>query len=265
MDQTKQRTTPPHIISLSTPFSTWTRRFLVRYGVIKTVVLFVALSVILSVLISSVVVRAFGSVLDRLGLTIAIVVPAIVAPIFSYLHLSMAMEIENLREEVRLLAITDNLTNAYNRRYLVGTAQHEIDAAHSRSQPLSLILFDIDEFKSINDSYGHLCGDAVLQKISAVSKTALRGQEVLIRYGGDEFIALLPGMDRTEALALAEWIRAAVCALLLEWNDKSVHTTISMGVTALEAGDRDLDDLFHKADKALYAAKGSGKNRVCSA
>ncbi len=254
---------PTTLFKLPSPLSNWLRSFLVRNGIFATILGFSVLSILFSCLVTSVIITLLGSRMDVVGLSVSILVPAIVAPLFSYIHLSMALELENLREEVRILAITDSLTQAYNRTYLVGITRREIEIARRSAQPLSLILMDVDDFKMINDTNGHLCGDEYLKKLCATCQKVIRAHDIFARYGGEEFIVLLPGLDSEDAQACAERIRDTVAHMQVECHQKTIQTTISLGVTTLSGKDYDLEDLFHKADQALYRAKGSGKNRVC--
>ena len=178
------------------------------------------------------------------------------------------------------LARTDALTGINNRGHLFELAEREFHVAMRYRPPLSIIMFDIDNFKEINDTFGHLMGDQVLQRITQVVCKEIRSADLIGRYGGDEFVILLPQTSAQEALFLAERIHASVAAMPKDNDIDPVVHTVSIGIaqtihnaipnplpdTALESGRTmqfdTLEDLFQRADQALYAAKQSGRNRT---
>jgi diguanylate cyclase len=139
-----------------------------------------------------------------------------------------------------------------------------VQTALANSQPLSLLMFDIDHFKSFNDSYGHLTGDQVLRLVGLSLKHVIKGQEVTARYGGEEFAVVLPNTALRQALTVADHIRRTVMAKELKKKSTGEilgRVTISVGVSMLKPGD-DTDALIGRADACLYAAKRNGRNRV---
>lgn len=180
-----------------------------------------------------------------------------------------------LHAEVQKLAITDSLTGLYNRRGFFEMAQHEVDRARRFNRPLSVILVDLDEFKGVNDTYGHALGDVVLRTLAERLRAAVRDVDILGRYGGDEFIILLPETDPPTAGAVAERVRARLAepldpegALPLPLTAATgrpfspLLVTASLGVASSNSSSHDLTDLLGRADIAAYAAKRSGRNRV---
>ena len=175
-----------------------------------------------------------------------------------------------LHSEVQKLAITDSLTNVYNRRGFFELGRREVERAHRFGRPLSAILVDIDNFKDVNDSYGHSVGDEALQLISERSHTSIREVDILGRYGGDEFILLLPETDLFTACAVAERIRLRISEPLVltlpnsggEVAQVTFTVTASFGVANLLAETPDLPALIERADHAAYLAKRAGRNRV---
>jgi diguanylate cyclase (GGDEF)-like protein len=165
------------------------------------------------------------------------------------------------------LAITDPLTGTFNRRTFLDLAENEIARARRSRAPLSLVMFDLDHFKNINDKYGHLAGDHVLKRFVEIAKMCLRQEDLLVRYGGEEFCLLLPETDTENAAALAERIRGATEYSAFTIRDgkseKAVRVTVSGGVAKL--GDDPSDDigtLVARADEAMYAAKAAGRNQI---
>lgn len=166
------------------------------------------------------------------------------------------------QEELERLATTDELTGICNRRRFLERAEHELLAARRYGRALSLIMFDLDHFKRINDRYGHQCGDTVLTAAAETAGAGLRETDCLARYGGEEFAVLLPESGRAEAEAVAERMRDALARLRVAWDGGELSLTASFGATSLMAADRDIDQLLERVDRALYEAKGAGRNRV---
>ena len=165
-------------------------------------------------------------------------------------------EKENLEEEVRRLSITDDLTGLYNHRHFFKTLEAELVRLKRQKTSLSLLMFDLDNFKKYNDLYGHLEGDKVLKTVGEIVKHSIRYKvDSGYRYGGDEFTVLLIGASVDRAMTIAERIRSSI------EQAKSHHITVSMGLS--EYRDRfDLEGFVKSADEAMYRAKNSGGNRV---
>lgn len=166
-----------------------------------------------------------------------------------------------LHAAVQKQAVTDTLTKLYNRRGFFELAQREVMRAHRFGRPLSAMLLDIDLFKKINDTYGHLTGDLILAGVSAEFIKELRQVDLVGRYGGDEFIALLPETELPQAMQIAERLRRSISELTFNTQTGQVKVTISVGVAALDKEDT-LETLIKKTDQALYRAKEEGRNHV---
>lgn len=158
-------------------------------------------------------------------------------------------------------ATTDPLTGLKNRRYMLEVAGQQISACHRYKHDLSIIMFDIDHFKYINDNYGHASGDEVLRILGGYVRDNIRSSDLGVRYGGEEFIILLPYTSIETAVLMAEDLRKVVEAMVLPALDGDTFT-ISLGVAQLQRGDMELDALIMRADKALYESKHNGRNRV---
>lgn len=176
-------------------------------------------------------------------------------------------EISNLQqslEAIRAESLTDPLTGLGNRKYFDRMIGMAVQSALASGEPLCLLLFDIDHFKSFNDSYGHLTGDQVLRLVGLSLKQTIKGQDITARYGGEEFAVVLPDTALRQALTVADHIRRAVMAKELKKKSTGEilgRVTISVGVSMLKEGD-DTDALIERADACLYAAKRNGRNRV---
>jgi diguanylate cyclase len=176
-------------------------------------------------------------------------------------------EISNLQhslEAIRAESLTDPLTGLGNRKYFDRSIEMAVQNALANGEPLSLLMFDIDHFKSFNDSYGHLTGDQVLRLVGMSLKQTIKGQDITARYGGEEFAVVLPNTALRQALTVADHIRRAVMSKELKKKSTGEilgRVTISVGVSMLKPGD-DTDSLIERADACLYAAKRNGRNRV---
>lgn len=160
-------------------------------------------------------------------------------------------------------ATTDALTGLSNRHAMEETFPREVSRCLQNGQPVSLIMIDVDQFKSFNDMFGHVAGDRALSAVAGILRKQFRPRDLLVRFGGDEFAVLLPGMGVNDAIAIAERVRAAVGGMIAESGDSllQVPVQISMGVAELEQGDS-FESLLKAADAALYRAKGAGRNTV---
>jgi diguanylate cyclase len=173
-------------------------------------------------------------------------------------------DLQQSLEAIRAESLTDPLTGLGNRKYFDRSIDAAVQNALDNGEPLSLLMFDIDHFKSFNDSYGHLTGDQVLRLVGLSLKQTIKGQDITARYGGEEFAVVLPNTALRQALTVADHIRRAVMAKELKKKSTGEilgRVTISVGVSMLKPGD-DTDSLIERADACLYAAKRSGRNRV---
>jgi len=168
----------------------------------------------------------------------------------------------NYHEEIYRLMTMDALTQTHNRRYFNEALEREYQRSLRYRRALSLILFDIDHFKQINDTYGHVAGDSVLRQLSLVVKPRLRQQDVLARVGGEEFAVLLPEVEPAGALVAAEKVRRLVESARFLVEGKEFGCTVSVGIASFNARVTSPGMLYEAADKNLYEAKRAGRNRV---
>jgi diguanylate cyclase (GGDEF)-like protein/PAS domain S-box-containing protein len=171
---------------------------------------------------------------------------------------------KQMETELHRLATTDALTESSNRRHFFECAHREFEQARQNGAPLAFLLLDIDDFKVINDSYGHQEGDAVLQRIAESGRAALRRGDVFGRVGGEEFAAVFPGCAPDMAMQVAERLQREIQRLSFSHDDQTFGITVSQGLTSLTAEDESVDTLFARADAAMYEAKRQGKNRIIS-
>lgn len=175
-----------------------------------------------------------------------------------------AVAIENARlyAEVQQYAITDELTDIYNRRGLFELGRREVERAHRYGRSLSAVMIDTDKFKEINDTYSHAAGDHVLKTLAERWKASIREVDILGRYGGDEFVILLPETDLDNALQVADRLRQAICSKPIDTPVASIPLSVSIGVACLTDAIKSFDELIDKADEALFRSKDAGRNRV---
>lgn len=173
---------------------------------------------------------------------------------------TIALDIENRR--LRRMSVTDPLTGTYNREFMQQRLPVELAAADQKNQPLSLAMIDVDHFKQVNDQYGHTVGDHVLVAVADRLRSAIRGDDFLIRYGGEEFMVLLPNADAARALEVGERMRLRLADSPIAVDGVDVEVRISVGVAQYHGAQEPADTLIRRADTALYSAKGRGRNRV---
>jgi diguanylate cyclase (GGDEF)-like protein len=178
-------------------------------------------------------------------------------------QVSIAMENSRQVAQYERQAVTDVLTGLYNRRAFIPLGEKEVGRARRYHRPLALILFDIDHFKAVNDAHGHVIGDRVLQVLTKRVSDTTRATDVVCRYGGEEFIVLMPEASREEGLAMAERLRQEVSRMTVVTEAAELSLTISLGVAAIDPGeDETLESLINRADRAMYQAKAAGRNTV---
>ncbi|MGC4000296.1 MAG: diguanylate cyclase [Anaeromyxobacter sp.] len=191
-------------------------------------------------------------------------VPRVAAELGEILALTLANM--RLREAMRNQATRDPLTGLFNRRYLEDTAARELARVRRTGSPLSVVMLDVDHFKKFNDTHGHAAGDAVLKEVAGLLRSTFRTADVVCRYGGEEFLVLMPDCASGDAVRRAEALRAAVASLNVPCDGRTLGTvTISAGVATFPADGTDEETLFHAADEALYASKHQGRDRITAA
>ncbi|MFZ5428270.1 MAG: diguanylate cyclase [Thermodesulfobacteriota bacterium] len=195
---------------------------------------------------------------------VSVLAIGLVTALLSMLMRSMRKRIEEGRKKLRDMAETDELTGIANRRRLLEKLQEEFLRSGRQGAPLACVMLDIDHFKQVNDRLGHHAGDMVLKAVAAALKAGLRGYDMPGRLGGEEFLAVVPGLDREGAAGLAERLRRSITAVVRGWPDMppDFTLTVSLGVTAKDPEDISSEAMLRRADAALYVAKASGRDRV---
>ena len=171
--------------------------------------------------------------------------------------------VETALKDTEELSNRDGLTNLHNRRYLEAHSTNYFNEAIANKQTLCVMMLDIDKFKLVNDNYGHGVGDIVLSSVADIFTTITRESDIVVRYGGEEFIIILPNTSLENTQAVAEKIRAKIEETKMKYeDDKELLVTISLGISLLNSEDTDIESIITRADKALYESKNTGRNRV---
>ncbi|MCX7601683.1 MAG: GGDEF domain-containing protein [Meiothermus sp.] len=238
------------------------RRLLLSYGLGRTILLMTGASIVVSEIVNFMVSYAADGQVGWSSVMIAFIVPAIVAPLLGGFQLRLLYELEEAREKLQHLAITDELTQTFNRRHFMEAAERVFLQAQRGNGPFSVVLLDADDFKQVNDAHGHLVGDGVLRQLAENIRKSIRKHDLLARYGGEEFIVLLPDTHLEGALEVAQRIQEAILHNPAEVGGKPLKVTVSMGVATFEPTMQSLDEILSLADKAQYQAKNAGKNRI---
>ena len=171
-------------------------------------------------------------------------------------------QIHALQEKLREQANRDSLTGLFNRRYLEGTLERELSRCRRESVPLSMLLLDLDHFKLVNDTYGHPAGDAVLCAVSRRLQESARAEDIVCRYGGEEFLLVLPKMPLGIAHERANRLLKSFRSTPVVFGEHTIHLTTSIGIATVPDHADSVDSLVRAADQALYRAKSSGRDRV---
>ena len=178
-------------------------------------------------------------------------------------HVALALANLNLREVLRAQSIRDPLTGLFNRRYMEESLERELRRAIRRKSPLGILMIDVDHFKRFNDSFGHEAGDALLKELARILKGHFRGEDIVCRYGGEEFTVILPDADLISTQERAEKLRETAKSLIAQYRGQALdRVTLSVGVSAYPVKGSSSELLLRAADAALYRAKEEGRDRV---
>ena len=204
-------------------------------------------------------------------LLIVAVTAIIIISIFVYLALRFGRiqkktndELIKLNDQLYELATTDSMTQLFNRRHFIESAQRQITQMQRTKVEGAMLMIDIDDFKKVNDTFGHAMGDAVIAKVATILKVNSREYDLVGRVGGEEYAMLLSPCEFDKANQIAERLRIKTEELSISHQKNTIKITISIGLTMIKKEDKDIDRAIHRADMSLYKAKKSGKNRIVS-
>ncbi len=233
-----------------------------RHGVLKVTIGVTLLSVVLSALITISIMLLTDGRISKMGLLISIFIPAILAPSFEYRLLSVLLQLDLAEEKLRIMATKDELTHSYNRRHFFELANQELARTLRYGGTFSIAILDFDNFKSVNDHYGHQAGDQALLELCQICNTNIRMPDIFARYGGDEFVFLFPQSDKEKARECLKRILASISDKPLLHEDSQIHIHVSIGLAEFSRDSHLIDHILRQADLALYRAKHEGGNKI---
>ena len=237
-------------------------RFVQKIGRLRIIILITLFSILVSVLISCLIAYLqYDKTTFSFSILMGTVVPLIVAPLASWPVVNLLIQVSELEEKMRALATYDSLTGLLNRQAFLHDSNSFIRFAAREQIPLSVIILDLDKFKSINDSYGHPAGDEVLKHFGKTMKTIFRKSDLIGRIGGEEFALLLPNTSQKDAVTLSDRLHSLVRGSIIQYDQFSIKYTISIGLVSLLVNEVDtIESLLKNADKSLYFAKENGRD-----
>jgi diguanylate cyclase (GGDEF)-like protein len=238
------------------------RVMLRRYGVLKVIFVVTLIATLASALITMVIMLFTDGAISQTGLIISIIIPALLAPLFEYRVLSILLQLDLAEEKLKITSTIDDLTQAYNRRHFFEAASQQLARAQRYGGTFSVAIMDIDHFKDINDTHGHLAGDQVLRDVSSICHKNIRLPDTFARYGGDEFIFLFPETGKEKAKEGLERIHASISRNITYYENLDIKTKISVGLSEFSSKTILIDDVLIEADQALYRAKREGGNKI---
>jgi diguanylate cyclase (GGDEF)-like protein len=237
-------------------------QFLRRFGLFVSTLILTSASILVSVSITMIVIAFTDGEFTPASFRLAILVPMLVAPLFAYPTLRLAQQLYQAKDKLHHLSTIDELTQAYNRRCFIEMAGKTLNKAKRYGEKYALIILDVDDFKQINDTYGHVAGDRVLVAISETCQASIRSSDFFARYGGEEFVFLMQLDAPANVTVFAERIRTNLSACRVPHHDGEIKFTVSMGVGIIDKDTLDVESILMRADTSLYAAKRRGKNRT---
>ena len=233
-----------------------------RYGVLFVTFVVTLISVLFSATLTIILLYSQEGYIPITGVLISIFVPMIMVPIATYNNYTLVNRLDIAEERLRHLSSIDELTGVFNRRHFFEHAMREFERAKRYNHHFSMAILDFDNFKDINDVYGHLAGDSALKHVAQICLAGLRQMDIFARYGGDEFIFLFPNTNSQQAKECLERIIEQFKDSSFEYAGHKIPIRTSMGVSTFRETMTDLNSLMREADFALYAAKHQGGMRV---
>ncbi len=242
------------------------RKIIEKLGLVLTITLVTLVSVIASLALTNIVYAIIGIEVPPSNTTVAIIVPIIITPLVASPFFNLLFRVFELENTNRVLAAYDPVTGLMSRRAILSQTANFLSYAERKQVPVSMLFIDLDDFKAINDKYGHQIGDNVLHRIGQYINTIKRESDLIGRYGGDEIIALLPDTDTKGVQHFSAKLHAILKESPITANNKVVSLTLSIGTTTYKpnAHPINIDELIRQSDLALYEAKQHGKNCTAS-
>jgi diguanylate cyclase (GGDEF)-like protein len=231
-------------------------------GIIKLVIIVTVIATLLSFLLSSCMNFLRNGIIFNSTSVNAIIIPIILTPVIATSFVRLLFQLDTVSNELEKLSITDDLTKVYNRRYFFEKLDREFSRAKRYNQVFSLLMIDIDDFKSINDKHGHPAGDVFLREFAKICRNESREVDEFARLGGDEFGFLLPGLQQQKAKAFANRLRLLLENYKLTYRDRQIQATVSIGLVSWTPNIENSETMLYILDNALQEAKFGGKNNI---
>ena len=238
------------------------RVMLRRYGVLKVAIGITIIVVIISALITMGIMLLTDGFISATGLIISIIIPALIVPLFNYRTFKVLLQLDLAEEELKITSTIDELTRAYNRRHFFEVASQELARAQRYGGTFSIAILDFDNFKNINDNYGHQVGDQVLVELSRICGINIRLPDIFARYGGDEFVFLFPEAGKEKARECLKRILVSISKSPIQNENLQAKIRVSIGLAEFSRETPLIDHILKEADLALYRAKHEGGNKI---
>lgn len=244
-------------------------KLLAKIGRLSTVIIITLIAVVASLAATMAAVTLLNNqgygLHTEIAAFLAAGIPLLVAPPIAWYLVDLLLRVHRVEQEMRALASYDSLTGLPSRHAFFDNANNYVSLAQREQKTFSVMIIDLDHFKSINDRYGHPAGDAVLKLFADVVNSVARRSDIMGRLGGEEFAIVLPSTNTSEALEFSERLHHAINQAVLKYNGNAIRYTVSIGLSEFDTDSADcIDDLLARADLALYQAKQSGRNQTAT-
>jgi len=237
------------------------RKLLQKLGLFWSTITMTLLATGASLMMTYFIAWSMGTAPTATGLVIGIVIPILIGLVFGFSTLNLVFHLYEVEDKLFELSTQDALTGVYNRRHFIQLAEREWERAKRYQEPFAIVLFDLDDFKDVNDTYGHLAGDQAMRVVSEICLSEARAVDTFARYGGDEYVYLVPNSTQVDLSAFLERVRIRLMNTPVRHDGQDISVSVSIGAAEYRPWMGEFDDLLMAADRALYQAKRDGGNQ----